>query len=161
MFSRVEKKQRGELPKLLKFVFERSPGLLWAIAFRPMDEQFDAYVGWAVNGKSPFLALVQIASESILDEFDREALMLPTITIARRDGASFWSFWNPSADAVDNPVRFAEEFARYYTRSFTESEAEELVREKIAEAMTEVELHCIPYLEEIARRFESDRIKGN
>ena len=73
--------------------------------------------------------------------------MLPTATIARRSGATFWSFWNPLDEIVNDPVRFAAEFVNFYTKQLSEEEAHKIVHAPVAEAISEIETFCIPYLE--------------
>jgi len=153
IFHMESKKSPGDWPHVMKLVHARSPGLLWAIAFRPLDEQFDAYVGWGINGRSPFEGLEQIATDDQLWQFERDALMLPTATVARRSGTTYWSFWNPSDAVTDDPMRFAAEFAQFCTKDLTFEEARELVRGPILEAISEIETFCLPYLERIAEHF--------
>lgn len=147
MFSLVQKKSPGDWPRMLKYQCARPSGVQWAIAFRPLDEQFDAYVGWSRGKQSPFSALILVPNEDVMDTFVGDAIMLPTATIARRAGETFWAFWNPSDDVVNDPARFATEFANYYAKPLTETEARDLVHGPVMVAMAEIVTSCIPYLE--------------
>lgn len=153
IFHLESKRSPGEWPHVMKFVHARSPRLLWAIAFRPLDEQFDAYVGWGTNGKSPFEGLEQIATDDLLWQFERDALMLPTATVAHRSGATYWSFWNPSDTLTNDPTRFAAAFAQFCTKRLTSEEARGLVRGPILEAISEIETFCLPYLDRVSEHF--------
>ena len=147
MFSVYKKKSPGKWPRLLKYHHLLPNGVQRLIAFRPLDEEFDAYVGWAKNDRNPFENFVQLASEGQMDTFCGDAIMLPTATIARRSGATYWSFWNPPGELTNNPTLFAVEFAKYYTKVLSEEEARDLVQPSVSAAVTEIVDFCIPYLE--------------
>lgn len=145
-FQRLSKKAPGEWPNIRKFIWQHPSGLFWAIAFRPLDEQFDAYVGWGRNSQLPFKNIVQAGGADLLTHHDLDGLMLPTATIAGRHGATYWSFWEPGPDVADNPELFAMAFAEQYERDLSKTEAAYIVRGPIDEAMREIEEYCIPYL---------------
>lgn len=149
-FSLKKKRSRGDWPSTLTFTYQKFRNLVWIVAFRPLDEQFDVYVGWARDNHNPFENVVQIPDSKLLDNGKASALMLPTAAYANRGGATYWSFWNPPDDLVDDPAGFGVAFAHYYSAKLSEPEARALVRDSVKEAIQEIECSCIPFLQQLS-----------
>jgi hypothetical protein len=137
----------GEWPRLLKYQSIQPGGMHWWIAFRPLDEQFDVYVGWSRNRQLSFSGLVQVAEEAPIETIAEDGVVLPTAMFAGRNGPTYWSFWDPPDEVVGDPARFAAEFANYYTKVLTDDEARDLVVGPVTAAIDEIVDYCIPYLE--------------
>lgn len=146
-FSPWKKKSPGEWPRLLKYQSIQPGGVHWWIAFRPLDEQFDVYVGWTRHRQPSFSWLVQVAAEALVDTVASDGVMLPTAMFAKRSGPTYWDLWNPPNEVVSDPARFATEFANYYTKVLDDKEAHCLVFGPVTAAMDEIVEYCIPYLE--------------
>jgi len=146
MFSEVKKRQPTEERGLLKFEWRPRSDLICGIALRPLDEAFDAWIGWSRTGEFPYAAAQRPVTQKPHTEFDQRTLMVPSIVLAGRPGSASWHFWNPSDELVNDPGAFGAAFAEYYTRQLTPEEARELVKPAIEEAMQEIELFGLPYL---------------
>lgn len=154
-FSLVPSRERGEEKNLIKFAWTPRQSLMCGIAFRPIDDGFDAWVGWSTNGKFPYMASqadLTSAQGGIFD-FTRTAIMVPSIVISERSGSAAWMFWEPTEEEVDDPAAFAKAYVEYATKKFSLQEAMELVMPLVKSAVTEVRDYGLPYLE---RRVAAD-----
>ncbi|MFM9268617.1 hypothetical protein [Tychonema sp. BBK16] len=146
-FSYIEKHDPGDEKHLMKFAWTAMPGLLCGIAFRPLDESFDAFVGWSTNGKYPYSAARRAKSGSDLWDFNQSVLMVPWIVAAGKSGAAAWQLWCPTPDEASNPEAFGAAFAKYITSPLTSQEASELVSAPVDAAVKELKDSGGRYLE--------------
>lgn len=138
---------RGEEKGLIKFEWRPRPTFIGALAFRPLAEGFDAWVGWSTNGKFPYAQAKnpKIGAHDPAD-FEHSAAMFLTIVLAKRSGLAFWKFWRPDDALIDNPTEYARQFAQYCLRTDEPAEARRVVELPVEQAVAEIKQFGIPYL---------------
>lgn len=148
-FAYVEKHDPGDEKHLMKFAWEARNGLLCGIAFRPLDESFDALVGWSTNGKYPYSAARKTKSSNNLWDFSQIALMVPWIFAAEKSGSAAWQLWSPTPDEVSDPGAFGVAFSKYISTPLSPQEACDLVAGPVNAAARELKDSCLQYLQKI------------
>jgi hypothetical protein len=154
-FSLVTKRERGEEKNLLKFVWLPRPSLTCGVAFRPIDDGFDAWVGWSTSGRFPYMAAQADPTPAPDSPFDfaRTAIMVPSINLSGRSGLAAWMLWEPAAEEIDDPAAFAKAYVEHATKEFSPKEAMDLVMPRVKSAVKEVRDYGLPYLQ---RRNDAD-----
>ena len=118
------------------------------MVFRPLKEGFDAWIGWSANGKYPYpLAQKPGVGASDPRDFSAPMAMFLTIVLANRQGAAFWSFWQPKDSWIDDPAEYGKRFTQYYLRTSEAEGAREAVEEPIRQSILEIREFGIPYLQ--------------
>ncbi len=146
-FSLVSSRERGEERNLLKFAWTPRDPLTCGIALRPLDDEFDVWIGWSTNGQFPYLAAQLSPAPRGPWDFAHPAVMVPAIALSGRHGAAAWKLWEPSNEQLDDPAAFAQAFVEYAMKEFTAAEAKERVAPLVARAIEEAKAHGLPYLE--------------
>lgn len=145
-FTRSTRRVHPDPPGLLKFEWQARHKLWCFIAFRPLDsEAFDAYAGWSNDYSKS--AVTNVAASGSIDDFSSEFHFDLSMSYVPRRGLSYWSFWNPSNDAVDDARLFADEYLVQFAKALSASEAKALVVPAVNDAMDEIVTYCVPYLE--------------
>lgn len=144
-FDLVKKHEPGDEKNLMKFAWITESGLLCAVAFRALDEAFDVYLGWSVDGKFPYSTARRNGFHADVWDFGQTSVMVPLIMLLER-GVASWSFWNPPDDLVDRPEEFAKAFAEYYSAELAVDEARALVAESTHRAVLEFADVGVKYL---------------
>lgn len=146
-FTLSTRRARPDPPGLLKFEWQAGHKLWCFIAFRPLDsEAFEAYAGWSTDYSKSAVTNVAVSSGSI-DDFSSKFHFDFSMSYVPRSGLSYWNFWNPSGDAVDDARLFANEYLVQFARVLSADEAQALVAPAVKEAMDEIVTYCIPHLE--------------
>ena len=140
-FSPYHRRERGEDRGLLRLASEFGPSLTGFVVFRPIEEAFDAYVGWSTDGRCPY---ARTSTGASADRHRGE--MLPSMVLAGRSGTAHWNFWNPPTHLADDPAAFAQAYCEYVLRKLSAREAMELVRPVVEVGVREVAAYGLPYL---------------
>jgi hypothetical protein len=154
-FSLLKGRERGEERNLLKFAWvPESSSLTCGIAFRPIDDGFDAWVGWSANGRFPYMAAQADPESGDLLDVTCPAIMVPSIVLSGRHGSAAWMLWEPADAEIDDPIAFAKAYSAYAMKVFSAQEAIDLVLPLVQSAMAEVRDCGLPYLR---KRIAMDR----
>ena len=146
-FSLVKSRLQGEERGLLKFEWVPKKPLKCGIAFRPLDDAFDVWVGWSINGKFPYATAHETPPPNGIWDFDHPAVVVPAISLSGRTGSAAWNLWEPTDEQIDNLDSFAQAFVEYSTRDLSSQEAQEIMMPLVAQAISEVRQYGLPYLQ--------------
>src|SRR3990167_2589038 len=158
LFSVYRKKPNAEEQHRAFFgrktkIYEWSPekGIYLFIAFRPIDEGFDAFVGWSKSGRFPYGGedIFRSEGEARYDLSANHFISMP-LFIANRHGTTFWKFWNFPVDESDDlnaefAAQFAAAYAIHFTQKLNDEDARLLVRPAITQAIELIETEVTPY----------------
>lgn len=158
----VEEQRRAFFGRKTKiYAWTPEDGICLFIAFRPIDEGFDAFVGWSKNGRFPYgdEDIFRSDGEARYDLSVDYFISMPLI-IANRQGMTFWKFWDfPVDEGAELNAEFAAQFAAAYANHFTqklnEEDARLLVRPAITQAIELIEMEVTPYFTKIIEMYRS------
>lgn len=138
---------RHEPRDVQKFVWRPTKGLNCYIAFRALDnEAIDAFVGWSVVDKFPIGAAGAEQTATDIWDFSQPWVLRWSLDFVPRQGASFWAFWNPDPELLNDPEAFGRVYGELFSRELSPAEALELVTPAVDLAMNEVRDYGLPYL---------------